>query len=289
MSVTYFITSESSYIGTTSVVDYTVRYYNNGSLIYSYVRRSISYSGVYSPSYTTIVTEASTNISSLNSIVCSDSVPPDLVCNINSSRLELSNIIALSDGRLFGNYLSSDLPIDFNSPYCNAVIFTKVRHNFSNGYLDETYASGLLYIYDDNGSLSSNPCDFGNSVSSYNCSYCSLSYTVLNDVYAPVVDPVTDPIIDPVPDPVICPYFSIELSTDFIYSTYYKADIFQKDYLNNKHFVQKFYVTGAGSDYDTVTKMAEDWINLQPCVPYMEATDCCLLVCCEPELYYLIT
>jgi len=163
-------------------VKYTISYYKDYELLYSYNRISVRYSGgVYFPTYADIDTEAYENLDSISSNTCSD-YKSTIICDISNHRLVLNNNITLDDERPFGNYTDSIKINDFYSPYCQILSYTKFRHNFVNGYIEETFVNKTMYLFYVDNVLVSHECDLGNDIlNTFNCSSSRLSFVMNED------------------------------------------------------------------------------------------------------------
>lgn len=173
MALTYAITSASGGIGSSSYIDYTVRFYNDRILFYTYTRRSINYSGNYLPSSSTIYTEANTYKNS-SSFICGGGNNHGSLLNtsINSShRLSNYSTLVPNNNDILGTYKNSS-----SSSFDG--LYYRRYHYYSHGYVLEKYLTTNVYIFAHYGQLETGAITDGSHVGTTNCYYLSITYTI---------------------------------------------------------------------------------------------------------------
>jgi len=127
--------------------DYKVDFLSYGSIVDSYNRRSISYSGVYIPSLSDITIEADNVIQNTECVDFSNNLSTcKLNYSINNYRLSNITSVTTTTGEILGAYINSD------SVATNALM-SEQRHNYENGYIIEKFNSTVMKVLFIDGKL----------------------------------------------------------------------------------------------------------------------------------------
>lgn len=197
--------------------------------------------------------------------------PSELLFSMVDSKI-LPSSISLSNSSDLGSFISTS----GSSSFLYGLSY-KLSHFFDFGYVIELFKShqDTYKTYTVNHTFNGYLLD--EQVSGFEVSL-DVSYFITSTSS-------TDPTPDPTPDPLPCSYFHSTLSPDLNGSSWQYVRIYQYDYKGDSHKVDSFHsptISNAELNIDI-------FIKSKVCEPYMIPTDCCLMVCCEPELYYLTT
>jgi len=179
------VTSNNDY------TEYTVRIYQDYTIVYQYNRRTIHYdNGVSLPTYTDISDEAYALIEDDSLNECGTIYKNNLNCTISSYSLDLSDSITPENGDVLGSYLNSSNIESFETSFITCAIYgTRQTHNFEYGNIVETKYHTYKYIYSTTDGLV-NACTHANDTEHniFRCDSVVLNYTITS--YPP--DPPED-------------------------------------------------------------------------------------------------
>jgi len=144
------ITSNLQYVGMDLVYKYTITYYVEGQLgaVYSYSVNSVSYNGVYVPSFSEIQSSAYKKIPNVSP--CKINISSGINCNYDDYRLtDISNIKV--DGFNLGSFVRTELVEVLDIPVCALCSETSpmytYNHIFEHGYIREVSHRFRSYVF----------------------------------------------------------------------------------------------------------------------------------------------
>jgi len=171
MALRFYISTV--YSDNIDVKKYLIKIYSDDDFlpVYEYNRNSISYSGVYLPSYTTIFTEANDMVTSPD-FSCGLRNDYDSILNLTISSNRLINYSSVSpkNGDILGLYLNS-------SSVVSSILNTQI-HYFEYGYVTEEYKTQTLSLNLVNGELLTSVVDSSFTVGYVTCVTLVIRYAI---------------------------------------------------------------------------------------------------------------